>query len=199
MSDVKDINPSNEGADAASVELFDFYVAQLEAYLDGELDTDEATEVRKRLMQEEAYAAALGRLHSQRIQRIEAYRRIEREETDLEAASRIAASARRLAVQDRAYAAGSWPTWTKLVFGMAACLLVGFAAGMIGVYDFGDEPIQGEARPLDPADSSATGEGARWVYIDENNQQQAVIPAEPKAMPRTLDHQPDPTLGRPPQ
>src|SRR5690606_24441571 len=60
----------------ADVEMFDFYVAQLEAYLDGELDAEEAAQVRRRLMQEEAYAAALGRLHAQRVQRMEVFRQI---------------------------------------------------------------------------------------------------------------------------
>ena len=100
MSDAQDNiagGQPQEAAQAANVELFDFYVAELEAYLDGELASEEASQVRRRLMQEEAYAAALGRLHACRIQRVEAYKRIEHEETDLEAAARIAASARRLA------------------------------------------------------------------------------------------------------
>src|SRR5688572_15510704 len=151
MSDVQD-NLSGAGqADAASVELFDFYVAQLEAYLDGELDSEEAQQVRRRLMQEEAYAAALGRLHAQRIQRIEAYKRIEHVETDAQSAARIAANARRLALQQSfrstPAATHSWPTWAKVVVGMAACLLVGFGAGLIGTYDIGEEPAVGQSNP----------------------------------------------------
>jgi anti-sigma factor RsiW len=148
MSDV-DHNP-NTGADAASVELFDFYVAQLEAYLDGELDAGEASQVRRRLMQEDAYAAALGRLHAQRIQRIEIYKHIEHDETDEQAAARIAAAARRIALKEQAPVGGggSWPTWTKVVFGMAACLLVGFGAGLVGVYDIGEPPAAVQSNPV---------------------------------------------------
>src|SRR5688572_28994437 len=209
MSDLQDNLPrdgSGESApaDAASVELFDFYVAQLEAYLDGELDAEEASQVRRRLMQEEAYAAALGRLHAQRVQRVEAYQRIERVETDNDAATRIAAAARRMALQENATpgaAAPGWPTWTKLVFGMAAYLLVGFGAGLVGVYDFGEAPPQITSKPVEPDGPGLAGEdtGARWIYIDENNQQQAVIPAEHRPMQSPVEQPPDRTLPTTPR
>jgi hypothetical protein len=183
MSDAQDnINQAGH-ADAANVELFDFYVAQLEAYLDGELDSEEAQQVRRRLMQEEAYAAALGRLHSQRIQRIEAYKRIEHHETDAQAAARIAANARRLAVQDSfrstPAATHSWPTWAKVVFGMAACLLVGFAAGLVGTYDVGEEPAIGQSNPVPAAPGDYTG----WIqYVDGKPQFRVPEGAQPLEM-----------------
>jgi hypothetical protein len=183
MSDVQDNISGASEAGAAKVELFDFYVAQLEAYLDGELDAEEAQQVRRRLMQEEAYAAALGRLHSQRIQRIEAYKRIEHDETDSQAAARIAANARRLALHDSfrstPAATHSWPTWAKVVFGMAACLLVGFAAGLVGTYDIGEAPAVGQSNPVPAAPADYTG----WVqFVDGKPQFSVPQDAQPLEM-----------------
>ncbi len=164
-------NPT-QAASASDVELFDFYVAQLEAYLDGELNSEEAIAVRSRLMQEEAYAAALGRLHAQRVQRLEVFKHIEREETNQAAVVRLTDSARKLTLHDRA-GSRSWPTWTKVVFGMAACLLVGFGAGWIGVYDLGESPSQARPTPFPTNRPEASGQ---WIYYDKNGVAQTALP-----------------------
>ncbi len=187
----------------ADVEMFDFYVAQLEAYLDGELDAEEAAQVRRRLMQEEAYAAALGRLHAQRVQRMEVFRQIEQREVDPAAPTRLAASAKRMRLQAQlapAGGGGSWPTWTKVVFGMAACLLVGFGAGMIGTYNVGESPtVAADPTPLPEVASpeSFTGwvlyedgrrrlevpQDAEPMQFDENRMTPLVLPQNPGRQP----------------
>lgn len=191
MSDTKD-NPTDK-ASAADVELFDFYVAQLEAYLDGELNSEEAIAVRRRLMQEEAYAAALGRLHAQRVQRIEVFRQIERDETNDEAVVRLTDSARQLALQDRG--ALAWPTWTKIVLGMAACLLVGFAGGLIGEYNVGTPPAPANPTPYATpgGDEGFTG----WIRM-ENGKPIMELPPESKPL-QDLMYIPDRTLPEQPR
>lgn len=152
---------TNQAPSTHDVELFDFYVAQLEAYLDGELTADEAVDVRRRLMQEDAYAAALGRLHAQRVQRLEVFKVIEKVETEDDAAARLAASARKLA-SERTKA---WPTWTKVAFGMAACILVGFAGGLIGEYNLGAEPADARSTPYTQQGESS--KGLNWVLMQD--------------------------------
>lgn len=191
MSDTKD--NATDKASAADVKLFDFYVAQLEAYLDGELNSEEAVTVRRRLIQEEAYAAALGRLHAQRVQRLEVFKQIEREETNDAAVVRLTDSARQLAVQGRG--ALAWPTWTKIVFGMAACLLVGFAGGLIGEYNVGTPPVPPNSTPY-TAPGGAEG-FTGWVRM-ENGKPIMELPPEKKPL-QDLMYIPDRTLPEQPQ
>lgn len=191
---MSDQQPTNQPASAADVELFDFYVAQLEAYLDGELDAQEAVDVRRRLMQEEAYAAALGRLHAQRVQRVEIFQQIEHKEIDESAASRLAASARTIAFRERSKS--NWPTWTKVAFGMAACLLVGFGAGWIGDLNTGRPPAIANPTPL-PAPLGSTQGHTGWVRL-ENGQVVMQLPAEQRPM-RDLMLIPDRTHQQPPK
>lgn len=200
---------SRAGDGEAGFALFDFYVAQLEAYLDGELSGAEALAVRQRLIQEEAYAAALGRLHAQRAQRAEAFAQIERGEVDEASAARVVARARKIVTRARlepsagpglsvAAAGGrAWPTWAKVVGGMAACVLVGFGVGLIGSYDFGGEPVRaGQPTPYGEAGSDGTG---RWVYLNADNQPQVAIPAENRPMPNPARPQPSELVPSPPR
>ena len=137
-------------------EQFDFYVAELETYLDGELDAAEAAAVRGRLSAEPAYAAALDRLHAERLARAAAFDFIERGENDPAAADRLAAAARQLSL--RARATGGVPRWAKIVGGMAACALIGFALGYAGGFDFGTPPAKPSPTPF--AANSAAGTDA---------------------------------------
>lgn len=202
-----DVRGHDDGSGDGGFELFDFYVAQLEAYLDGELSREEAVAVRQRLVQEEAYAAALGRLHAQREQRAEIFASIERDETTAEAAARITASARQMSLRGRlqpaaaavapaAPAARGWPLWAKVALGMAACILVGFGAGLVGVYDFGDAPAV--PSPTQYA-AGEQGEGfTGWVRYS-NGERVLELPAEDRPMgePRILPA--DRTSERPPR
>src|SRR5690606_2918646 len=151
------------------VGMFDFYVAQLEAYLDGELDAEEAAQVLRRLMQEEAYAAALGRLHAQRVQRMAVFRQIEQGEGERAGSDCLTASPSWVRLEAQlapAGGGGSWPTWTKVVFGMAACLLVGVGAGMIGTYNVGESPaVAADPTPLPEVASPGSFTG--WVLYED--------------------------------
>lgn len=191
---MSEIDSRTEPVSAADVELFDFYVAQLEAYLDGELNSQEAVDVRQRLMQEEAYAAALGRLHAQRVQRMEVFQNIERQEIDEVAASRLVVSARTIALRERAN--HTWPMWTKIAFGMAACLLVGFGAGWIGDLNFGTTPSVPKPTPYAPGTSPSAP--SRWVLLDRNGDAVLEIPAQDRPL-RDLMHIPDRTQQLPPK
>ena len=192
---MSELDSRTQSASAADVELFDFYVAQLEAYLDGELNQQEAVEVRQRLMQEEAYAAALGRLHAQRVQRVEIFQQIERKEVDDRAASRVAASARSIAFQERT--GRIWPMWTKVAFGMAACLLVGFGAGWVGDLNTGRQPAIPAPTAYGPETSPAAGRNT-WILYDENGEPILELPAQNRPL-RDLMHIPDRTQQQPPK
>lgn len=194
-------NP-DAGSSEASVEMFDFYVAQLEAYLDGELSADEAAAVRTRLVEEPAYAAALDRLHRQRSDRLRAFENIEKYETDTAAAERVAAAARRLARQPAAaeYLAEprnyAWPLWTKVALGMAACVMVGFVGGLVGRYDIGSQPAQPNPTPI--ASQTQVGPQMRgtWVYYDDQGkpqvQYEGTDPAEMMLLPNDRTMEPAP-------
>ncbi len=61
---------------------------------------------------------------------------------------------------------------------MAACLLVGFAAGLIGKYDFGEEPAVGESNPA-PARDNFDG----WVqFVDGEPRMSVPSDARPLEM-----------------
>ena len=181
-----------------SLAMFDFYVAQLEAYLDGELDADEAAAVRDRLGQEPTYAAALDRLHRERAQRVSVFEAIEHQEVDDAAVNRLMATARRLTLTgdesadvDTLEAEGrSWPLWVKVVSGMAACVLVGFAGGLVGGLDFGDTPARPNPTPMADSGRVRANNAGMWVYYNEEGepsvrmkgqdpQEMGVLPTEP--------------------
>lgn len=202
MSEAK-FNPDGSPAEA-SAEMFDYYVAQLEAYLDGELDADEATAVRVRLSEEPGYAAALDRLHRERGDRVRAFESIEHYETDPAAAERLVAAARRLAGQPavaeylpsataRDYA---WPLWTKVALGMAASVMVGFVGGLVGGYDFGAPQAQPNPTPLVSEDRTDPRIRGTWVYYDDQGKPQVQYegsdPADMGLLPsdRTMEHAP---------
>lgn len=191
-------NPDGSPADA-SLEMFDFHVTQLEAYLDGELDADEAVAVRTRVAEEPSYAAALDRLHRERGDRVRAFEAIERHETDAAAADRVVAAARRMA-REAAPAAGprdyAWPLWTKVAIGMAACVMVGFVGGLAGGYDFGAPPAQPNPTPLVSEGRAAPQMRGTWVYYDQQGkpqvQYEGTDPADMMLLPTDRTMEPAP-------
>ncbi len=146
-------------AEADGSGLFDFYVEQLETYLDGELQPDEVSQVRSRLAQEPAYAAALERLHRARATRVECF--CDESEAD-DAADRLCETARSLARSaaspvppaDRATLGRISMSGRWIAGGIAACLLVGFTAGLLGRYDFGTAPDPATSNPVPSAPSN---------------------------------------------
>lgn len=144
---------SSSHHDAHGSGLFDFYVEQLETYLDGELDPGEAADVRARLTEEPAYAAALERLRVARAARVEAFAETEASD-DEAAASRLYASARSLAqadaqpVANEAVAGRISLSARWIAGGIAACLFVGFTAGLLGRYDLGTAPDTATSNPV---------------------------------------------------
>jgi anti-sigma factor RsiW len=192
-------NPDASPADA-SLEMFDFHLVQLEAYLDGELDSDEAMAVRTRLAEEPAYAAALDRLHRDRSDRVRAFESIESHETDADAAERLVASARRMTRQEAVLAAGprdyAWPLWTKVAIGMAACVMVGFVGGLIGSYDIGSTPARSQSTPVVSQSRVAPQMRGTWVYYDQQGkpqvQYEGTDPADMMLLPTDRTMEPAP-------
>jgi anti-sigma factor RsiW len=150
-----------------SLKVFDFYVEQLETYLDGELSSDEAMAVRDRLNQEPAYAAALERLHRERRLRLDVMDTIETEHADEDAAA--AERLRRSVAQMTGTApatepadrqvAGSVPArggrfnrW-QIGTALAACMVAAFFFGAFGGgFITGSDPAQADSNtyPLAP-------------------------------------------------
>lgn len=168
MSD-HDFSVSPDSADDQA--RFDFYVEQLETYLDGELDEAEASTVRERLAQEPAYAAALDRIHRERDARMDLF---SASAPDDDAVRRLVANACALASSespaaeiDRPFqineAATSTPAPSKRrgggLFGLgiplwqaglaaAACVAVGFGVGIYGDFDKGQAPAISNPTPF---------------------------------------------------
>ncbi len=133
-------------------QAFDFYVEQLETYLDGELGHAEAATVRERLTLEPAYAASLARLQAQRHLRIDHLC----QPGDDEAAARLSHRASQLSSQNvadsqplRLATPRAW--WLGLA--AAACLLVGFGVGTFAGLDFGNPPAPIMSNPLPEDDN----------------------------------------------
>lgn len=188
-------------------EVLDVHVAQLEAYLDGELSADDAAAVRARVAEEPACAAALDRLHRERMNRVQAFEMIEAAEVDPASVGRLAAAARGAVHAGAPVPASatedasdySWPLWTKIAVGMAASIMVGFVGGLVGGYDFGSTPAQPNSTPISARSDSGTDSGAAgssnvkpggrgtWVYYDENGEPQVQFegqsPAELRVLP----------------
>ena len=160
MTDDTDIQTEATGT-------FDYYVAQLETYLDGELDASEAALVRQRLTEEPAYAAALERLHAERVARAAAFDYIERDEVDADAPGRITLAARKMSLRERAT---GLPRWARIAGGVAACVLVGFGAGLMGPFDLGTSPAKPNSTPYAATDRPDATNVPVWVLYDENNQ-----------------------------
>ena len=119
--------------DSNDTGMFDFYVEQLETYLDGELPADEASAVRRRLAEEPAYAAALDRLGRDRRARVAALDH-DADPADAEAALRLTRRAAELAAIDRpATTLRLAPRWLGLA--AAAALLIAFGVGLLGGLD----------------------------------------------------------------
>jgi len=131
-------------------DAFDFYVEQLECYLDGELDRDEAAKVRAKLSEEPAYAASLARLQSARRLRIETIGLPGAD--DDQAAARLTACAANLC---GCHADEGGPRlrispgyrW-GVGLAAAASLAVGFLLGSLGGLDFGDPPAEAVSNPV---------------------------------------------------
>ncbi len=160
MSDATDPHFDSRDPEAA-LPMFDFYVEQLETYLDGELDAVEAAGVRKRLTEEPAYAAALDRLHQQRQLRLDVLGQADHHEGDEVAAARLRACASRMSVAGRlgygdAAEAGDVMTATRGVSrwwigsAVAACMLAAFSLGLYGRLDRGTPPAEVVSNPLPP-------------------------------------------------
>jgi anti-sigma factor RsiW len=144
---------SNDNPLAPSDEqlAFDYYVEQLEQYLDGELEADEAKRVRTRLAEEPAYAASLARLQDQRRVRIDCLCG-ERGGDDDAAVARLAMCASDLcsdATQETRksgwFIGPAVRSWMGLA---AACLVVGFGIGSLGGLDFGTPPADAVSNPV---------------------------------------------------
>ncbi len=139
-------------ADAGESGVFDFYVQQLETYLDGELDAAEAAVVRQRLSEEPAYAASLARLESSRRMRIDGFCAFGDNCNDDEAAQRLCKSASVLTTRETSTGqhASRHSTWW-LGSAAAACVTVGLGIGFIaggGGLDFGTSPADPQGNPL---------------------------------------------------
>ena len=120
--------------------VFDFYVDQLETYLDGELDEAEARAVRDRLAEEPAYAASLERLSRARRTRIEAIGDVCNHADDDLAAERIRAVARDFTSTGSLDGSTSQAWWRDpwaLRTAVAACIVGAFCLGLYGRYDTG--------------------------------------------------------------
>ena len=170
---------------------FDFAVGELELYLDGELSADDAAAVRRRLSADPAYAAALERLHADRLVRAAAYDLIERHESDPAAADRVAAAARRLASRGRA----GVPLWAKVAAGMAACVLVGFGMGYMGPFDTGTTPAVPSPTPYAAAPGGASSTSLvagpppdGWYYLKDGRRvtPPPADPNDPRNVPELL-------------
>lgn len=149
MSDATD---SHSDSRDEALPMFDFYVEQLETYLDGELDDAEAADVRKRLSEEPAYAAALDRLHHQRQMRLELFGQTNESEQDDLAAARLRACASRMCIEDqRAYsrrAPGRSISRWWISSAIAACMVIAFGLGMYGRFDRGTTPGEITSNPM---------------------------------------------------
>ena len=151
-------NTSDSGPSEGELERFDFYVEQLETYLDGELDDREAEVVRQRLAEEPAYAAALRRLHRERDGRLDCFtacgpddaavQRLMQSATAMvnaEASTEAPAARTELkptAAASRRTAFGlPMPLW-QIGSALAACVVIGFGLGVYGDFDLGTPPAQ---------------------------------------------------------
>ncbi len=143
--------------EAEETALFDFYVEELETYLDGELDEAEAAHVRARLAS--AYAAALDRLDQQRRCRCDALGALlhPAAANDEECAAKLSKEANRLCceaaardekVADAVVASRIGWDWWRVASLAAACLMLGFSLGIFGPFDLGTRPANGVSNPL---------------------------------------------------
>ncbi|MEM1012036.1 MAG: hypothetical protein AAGI46_07420 [Planctomycetota bacterium] len=152
MSD-SNLSPStpDDQADASASGAFDFYVEQLETYLDGELEPAEAETVRQRLAQEPAYAASLARLKAQRHLRIDTLS----QDGDDAAAARLNQCACALAAPGEASPMRIGPAkhvwWLGLA--AAACVMAGFGVGTFSGLDFGTSPAPIMSNPIPAGDN----------------------------------------------
>ena len=149
-------DPSHESPAPASPEetvAFDFYVEELEAYLDGELEAAEATRVRQRLAEEPAYAASLARLQDHRRMRMAC---LDCDgPVDEAAMSRLATCASDLCSQrdegGRWFIGPATRSWIGLA---AACLIVGFGIGSLSGLDLGQPPADAVSNPVPNPDAT---------------------------------------------
>ena len=136
--------------DAGDTGMFDFYVGQLEEYLDGELAPDDAAAVRRRLAEEPAYAAALDRLSGHRRLRVAALDPAGPPAEDDAAHERLTRAASSLC---NASPRGAAPfAWHPLALAAAAALVVGFALGLLGGLDLSPAP---DAPPTGPVTAAS--------------------------------------------